>query len=367
MISTKYCFFLYNTEPGGLEVYLLRFIQHFKGDWAVTVICKSGKTGKLLSGFEQAGAKVIPFKGGYFNFLAWYRMYKIFKTGRFDAVCDLTSNFGGVYMWLASKAGIRNRVAYYGQSTNHFPETFFRIWYDRFVNRLVNSNATMVVLNSITALDNFFPYVQKADERFKVVYNGVDASLFRSEKNLSLKSALRIPANAFVVGHSGRFDEKKNHAAILRLAEVCKNKFDDVYFICCGNGTEKLQPDIDRLGLNDRFLALGYRSDVHDVLRVFDVFFFPSYTEGQPNSLIEAMMAGLPFIASDIDPIKDTIPQHLFTQLVKPHDTDSAFEKLSFLYNRRNDLEKFSCRDWAINKYDANLRFKEFLDTLNKW
>jgi glycosyltransferase involved in cell wall biosynthesis len=367
MKNKKYCFFLYNTEPGGLEVYLLRFIQHYKGDWQATVICKSGRTGKLLSGFEDAGARVIPMKGGYVNVKAWYSIYAFFKKEQFDAVCDLTSNFGGVYMWLASRAGVRNRVAYYGQSTNHFRETPLRIWYDRFVNKLVYRQATMVVLNSYAALSNFFPYVQKTDQRFQVVYNGVDASLFVAEKNIVLRRNLGIPDNAFVVGHSGRFDEKKNHAAILRLAAMCREKWNNVYFVCCGNGTEQLQSEIDRLGLSDTCLALGYRSDVHEVLRVFDVFYFPSYTEGQPNALIEAMMAGLPFIASDIDPIKDTIPKAFLSQLVQPDDTNAAFEKLAIFYNNRDQLAAYSCRDWAIDKYDAHLRFNEFLDSLNRW
>lgn len=366
IIRKKYCFFLYNTEPGGLEVYLLRFIQHFKGDWDATVICKSGRTGKLLKGFEEAGVKVLPIKGGYFNLKAWYRIYQIFRLEKFDAVCDLTSNFGGVYMWLAAKAGVKNRVAYYGQSTNHFSETMLRVSYDRFVNRLVNANATMIVLNSYSALENFFPYRDKNDHRFKVVFNGVDAGLFSDEKNTTLKRELGIPENAFVVGHTGRFDDKKNHTAILRLAERSIEKWKDVYFICCGNGTEQLLPEITRLGLEKRFQALGYRSDVHQVLRVFDVFYFPSYTEGQPNSLIEAMMAGLPFIASNIDPIKDTIPNDFLSQLVDPDDIDMAFEKLCFFYDNRGQLKDFSCRNWAISQFDANARFLEFLDSLNK-
>jgi len=111
-------------------------------------------------------------------------------------------------------------------------------------------------------------------------------------------------------------------------------------------------------------LALGYRDDVHRILRTFDVFYFPSYTEGQPNSLIEAMMAGLPFVASDIVPIRDTVPEHLHGQLVGPDDVGSAFHLIQRMKEDRQLRIRLSCRDWAIEAYNANDRFREFLESV---
>ena len=47
-----------------------------------------------------------------------------------------------------------------------------------------------------------------------MVYNGVDAAMFSDEKDDEMKQALGIPVSSFVIGHTGRFDEKKNHQAV---------------------------------------------------------------------------------------------------------------------------------------------------------
>jgi glycosyltransferase involved in cell wall biosynthesis len=57
---------------------------------------------------------------------------------------------------------------------------------------------------------------------------------------------------------------------------------------------------LDNAGLGNRLKRLGYRGDVHAVLAAADIFVLPSYFEGLPMSVIEAMLTGLPVVASDI-------------------------------------------------------------------
>jgi len=357
-MKKKVCFFLYNLDPGGLEVYLLRFLT-FMGDKVEgTVIVKSGKTGQLLNDYQSLGIKIVPVKSGYFNFRAWFTIYRYLKNNSFDAVCDLTSNFGGIYMFLGWLAGIRSRMAYYGQSTNHFKETFFNLTYNRFVNFLVLRFSTSIVLNSQSAIDFFFG--KRKDKRFSVIFNGVDSSQFIPERDYFFRNMLGIPENAFVVGHTGRFDEKKNHNAVLALAEKLVKTKDDIYVIMCGKETDHLNGRITKMGLDKKVFALGYRREVSLFLRNIDIFYFPSYTEGQPNSLIEALMTGLPFVASDIQPNKDTLPPGFEHQLVGADDIDTAVSKVMEVYNNRELAKKLSCRDWAIKTFDAKLRFEEF-------
>ena len=63
---------------------------------------------------------------------------------------------------------------------------------------------------------------------------------------------------------------------------------------------EKYEMIVQQMGLDGQIHLLGYRSDVLRILPLFDLYYFPSLTEGQPNALIEAMATGLPFVASDI-------------------------------------------------------------------
>jgi glycosyltransferase involved in cell wall biosynthesis len=361
-MKKKVCFFLYNLDPGGLEVYLLRFINFMDDKVEATVICKSGKTGQLLNDYNASNIKIIPVKAGYFNFSGWFKIYKVLNADKFDSVCDLTSNFGGIYMFLGWLAGIRKRVAYYGQSTNHFKETRLNLLYNGFVNMLVRKFATAIVFNSQTACNFFFG--SKNDLRFKIIFNGVDSTQFLPEPDFSYRKELNIPENAFVIGHTGRLDEKKNHQTVLKLAKKLVPLKSDIFVVMCGKETNKLEKDIRELGLGNRVFALGYRKDVNLFLRNINIFYFPSYTEGQPNSLIEALMTGLPFVASDIQPNKDTIPAGFEKQLVNADDFETASGIIMQVYNNRSLAANMSCRAWAIKTFDARLRFNEFYDCL---
>ena len=62
---------------------------------------------------------------------------------------------------------------------------------------------------------------------------------------------------------------------------------------------EKIADEITRLKIEDKVMLLGVRSDIPELLQVFDVFVFPSFYEGLPVTLIEAQAAGLKIFASD--------------------------------------------------------------------
>ncbi|WP_242919245.1 glycosyltransferase [Pontibacter liquoris] len=363
----KVCFLLTSLEPGGLENYLLRFLKYSDGKFTPIVICKSGRAGKLLPHYQSLNVNIVTIKTGYLNLLSWYKIFKFLREEGVDTVCDFTGNFAGIYLLISKYAGIKKRIAFYRQSTNHFKENAFTLKYNSFVQKLVYKNATQILANSNVALNYFFPDRSSDDNRFQVIYNGVDQSQF----NISIERSVDrlkfgIPVDAFVIGHTGRFDAVKNHISILEVARFLCAKHADIYFVFCGRGTDsKAMVDlVNEMGLLHRVKLLGYREDVNRVLKAFDVFYFPSLTEGQPNSLIEAMISGVPFIASNIEPIRETVPDYLLSQLIEPKDTEAATKKILELYHNRSSLPELKASEWAKRNFDHDTRFKEFLDNL---
>lgn len=356
----KVCFLLYNLDPGGLENYLLRFLKLNEDTIEATVILKSGKGGILAEQFLNMGTKIIYVRSGYLNVRAWLKILKVFKAHDWDCVCDLTSNFAGIYMFLSKLAGVSSRVAYFGQSSNHFKQNFLNLTYNYLINHLIRRYATTVISNSVIGFNFFFGDFWKRDSRFHILSNGVDSTIFSKRDDLTIRKEFGIPDNGFVITHSGRYDEKKNHKTILNLAKSLCQLHSDIYFILCGKDTSHLNDIINKTGLKDKVFALGYRDDVQNVLNNSNLFFFPSYTEGQPNALIEAMLCELPFVASNIDSIKETIPKSCYSLLVKPDDVNSAAEIILSFYYRDFEIDTKDLRYWAVNKYDANERFREF-------
>ena len=145
-------------------------------------------------------------------------------------------------------------------------------------------------------------------DRFHVMNNAIDAVAYAVNMKTAaeIRKELEISGDAFVVGHVGRFAPPKNHKFIVRIfAEVVKVK-PDAFLLFVGDGdlrkeTEELTVD---LGIRNRVIFAGMRTDVNRVLQAMDVFLFPSTYEGLPLSIIEAQAAGIPCLISEKVPIE---------------------------------------------------------------
>lgn len=358
----KVAFLVTGLNSGGLENYLLRFITFYKEEIQATVVCKGGYVGDLRKNFESLGVNIIPIEIAYFNPLKFYKLYQILKRGNFDSVCDFTGNFAAVPLYLANLAGINKRIAFHRGSNNRFRETPVKLLYNKAINRKLPSVSTNILANSKAAMKFFHKGIWVNDPKFEVIYNGINASEFLASEE-DLREKLDIPIDAFVVGHVGRYNEAKNHKTIIEIAvALCKINLD-VYFILCGKDVDaQLRVRVEEEGLTGQIKLLGYRQDVIKVLNTLDCFYFPSLNEGQPNALIEAMIAGIPFVASDIDPIKETVPKELHLLLVPPLNSDLAVERIMDIKNSRRD--KFEVKDWAINYFSAKKWFEKFYSKL---
>lgn len=143
---------------------------------------------------------------------------------------------------------------------------------------------------------------------FSVLNNAIDAKKYSYDPEMAIKvrDELKIPEEAVVVGHVGRFDPPKNHEMIVKIfAEVLK-RVSDAKLLLVGGGElqHTVQRQVISLGIQEHVIFTGIRSDVCDLLQAMDVFLFPSLYEGLPVSIIEAQAAGLPCIISDKVPIE---------------------------------------------------------------
>lgn len=364
--ETKLCFLIPSVASGGIEMYLLRFLKFYNNPANITIIVRGYEKKDLYEEYKKTGVKMFFLPLGYLYPVRFYRYYQLFLQFNFNTVCDFNSNFAGIPLWIARIAGVKTRIAFYRQGKDHFEHILYKDFYNNWANKLVNKNATHILANSYSSLDYFFPERKISDTRFKVINNGVDAKIFNLPVDKSLRDSINIPENAFVVGHCGRLDKVKNHATILKVARALIQSDKNIFFLFCGQDTHRLQPQVDNLGLTGNIRLLGFRTDVNKLLKIMNLFYFPSITEGQPNALIEAMISGLPFVASDIKPIKEVVPHDLHKWLVSPYDVDSACRLILRLKKNMGDNPEAKLWDNSsiIERFDSEKRFTEFLKIL---
>jgi glycosyltransferase involved in cell wall biosynthesis len=370
----KTLFLCHSIEVGGLEMYMLRFARWLAKRHPVHelhVLCKSGKQGSLEAEYSNAGVVLHAMSLGYFNLWPYRELYTLLRSGHYDAVCDFGGDFGALSMLSAYWARIPKRVIFYRCARNAYRPTMTKRLYQRFSNHLVRTFSTQILSNSRAAFDFFFKDLTvMKDDRFKVIRNGIPppSFLLNGEKE-ALIQELQIPPDQKIVLHVGSGSWVKNHFCLLDIAERAQNNGDSVCFCFVGAGVENTYGSAARqLNLsNIRFL--GERGDVDKLLQVADVFVLPSFTEGQPNALLEAMMSGVPFIASDIAPVREALPPQWENRWLFPPDMPAQGYLLlqeHLTCNFREDVQFKNLVDWSRNVYNEDKCFGEFWTSLNQ-
>lgn len=139
-------------------------------------------------------------------------------------------------------------------------------------------------------------------ENHHVLNNAIDAGKFVYDKNVrdEIRKEFGIE-DKFVVGHVGRFIEAKNHSYLIDVFKSVYEQKEEALLMLVGGGYlgEEIRRKIETLGLSDKVILTGVRSDINRLLQAMDCFVFPSLYEGLPVTVIEAQAAGLPCFISD--------------------------------------------------------------------
>jgi glycosyltransferase involved in cell wall biosynthesis len=143
-------------------------------------------------------------------------------------------------------------------------------------------------------------------EKLLVVPNGYNFDCLEGSKKQrnTLRAELGIMQDELILGSVGRFHLDKDHKFFIRVAGILAAKHPKLRFLMIGRDidliNEKLLGWINDSGFKERFILLGERMDMPRYMAAMDIFCLHSKTEGFPNVLAEAMVMGLPCIATDV-------------------------------------------------------------------
>lgn len=176
--------------------------------------------------------------------------------------------------------------------------------------------------------------------RIEVIGNGVDVRRFAPdpEARAVARRALEIPEGAVAVITIARLVREKG---ILDLADAAVSLADrsDIVFLIVGKALESDRSSVDRelavhpvlRRLGPRWRLLGHREDIAELLRAADVFVLPTWREGLPRSVIEAMATGLPVIATDIPACRELVEDGVTGLLVPVQDHNALTQAIAQL------------------------------------
>jgi glycosyltransferase involved in cell wall biosynthesis len=164
-------------------------------------------------------------------------------------------------------------------------------------------------------------------EKIRIVYNGADPADYPYDPNATrdeeFAATFGITTSDVVVGILAVLRPEKDHESWLRAAALVAKQRSDTKFLVVGGGPlrERLEALAAELGIADRVIFTGSRSDVGAMLGLMDLFTLASYTiECCPNALLEAMANGRAAVCTAIGGVPEMIAEGVTGYLVPPKD-----------------------------------------------
>jgi glycosyltransferase involved in cell wall biosynthesis len=209
--------------------------------------------------------------------------------------------------------------------TIHVAPTERQGWKTRLGRALLTPFVDRYIAVSQASKDRLVAYLGMPPARLVAVPNAVELLRFAAPAEPG-RSAVRaqwgIPTDAPILGVLARLSPQKGLTYLISAMPAILAEHPDAYALVVGEGY--LRPDLEAqarsLGVQDRVLLAGYRENVVDYLRASDLFVLPSLFEGMPLSILEAMGAGLPVIATAVDGTPEVVVDGETGLLIPPAD-----------------------------------------------
>ena len=174
--------------------------------------------------------------------------------------------------------------------------------------------------------------------KYVTIHDGIEIEKFKANINIDeKKKELGIKPGEKVVGVVAKLWEGKGHETILEAAPQVIKEIPDVKFLFVGEGylRNKLEKQVRKMGLSDRVIFTGFRTDIPEITATFDIALLVSLFEGMGRVLLEAMVLGKPVVATKVGGIVDVVRDGETGILVPPGDADTLAKAVITLLKDR--------------------------------
>jgi len=322
----RIAWFVDSMQVGGTELNAVRVLEGLDRSRFDVSVYHMGGEGSILARYERLGCPLhhIPLQGFLrpSTLLTGLRVARLLRAARTQIVQshDIYSNV------MAAPWARLARVPVVVAS---------RRW-DRAVpgaalarvNALAERSATSVIANSAAVARLLIEEDGVADRRVAIIPNGVGTEAFLPyppEERAALLEAMGIPSGALVVGMVARLSAVKDHESLLKALAILVRGNPMVFGLFVGEGPMRgtIEQCVIDLGLMGRVALAGELSNTPNPHQLFDISVLSSVTEGFPNSVVEAMAAGRPVVATAVGGTPEAVVEGVTGLLVPPKDPEA--------------------------------------------
>lgn len=194
--------------------------------------------------------------------------------------------------------------------------------------------------------------------------NAIDTNIFCFNEKDRIEYRKKFGINqGILVGHVGRFNNQKNHKFLIEIFNDLLKKNNDAKLILVGTG--ELEKEIKRkvfeLGIEGHVIFTGVRNDVSRILSAVDIFVFPSFYEGMPNTVIEAQAVGTKCLISDSISREAEITELVHFESLNKGSNEWSEDILHFVSSESEPREKYN--EYMVKRgYSIETSVNKFVD-----
>lgn len=265
-----------------------------KTDLDVRVLATNNAEDNAVQKVKKSGCKVVSIPYRKANIVKYFfSLYRYLAREKIDIIhVHGSSAIMSVELLTAKLAGCKVRIAHSHNTTCEHQKV------DKLLRPIFNKAYTEAFACGSEAGKWMF-----GNREFTIIPNGRDIKKYEynAQRRIDYRNKLKIPRDAFVLGHVGRFNVQKNHEYLVRIFEELYKNDSNTYLVLVGTGEkiDEIKDLVKKSMIKDNVIFTGVVDNVADYLSVFDVMLLPSLYEGLPMVVIEWQIAGLPCIVSD--------------------------------------------------------------------
>jgi len=247
------------------------------------------------------------------------RLWILLRSEHFDVIETFTvhSNIPGMIIsWLA---GVPMRLASHHGKVENVPQ-----WLESLHLQIIQRFASVIVAVS-SEVQGYLVSTGIDPKRIVLIPNGIRLPTLDRQKEADLRLKLALRKDQIVLISIGRLVYQKAHIFLVRAMQAIRAEWPEVVLYIAGEGPLRsdLEQQIGDLKLSQQVYLLGNRNDVPTLLSIADIFVLSSRWEGLSMAMLEAMGAGLPVVATEVEGMGEVIQQNIQGLLVPPEDADA--------------------------------------------
>jgi sugar transferase (PEP-CTERM/EpsH1 system associated) len=204
-------------------------------------------------------------------------------------------------------------------------------------------------------------------DRMRVIPNGIDPRRIDKSAGSSRRGVRRelgICDDDFVIGTVARLDQTKDTMTLTRaFTQLCRSQQEPkLKLLVVGDGDKKveIQNYVNEQQVRHSVIFTGLRHDVPRLLGAMDLFALSSLSEGMPITVLEAMCASLPVVATNVGALPELVEEGVTGFLVEPKDVIALAERFLRLYRRRELARDFGMT--GRRKVEREFRLEQMLE-----